>query len=186
MDQFSAASPHASEVLRQIYGFHADGHSISSLHGEARRSEARGTQCDRFDLSAAPLRIGTVRLRVRDLQAVEDFYRRIVGLTVLERTARHAVLGTGGRALLTLHAKADLRQPAPSEAGLHHFAFLMPSAADVACWMVHAIKFRTHFSAASDHRVSEGVYLQDPKATASRSAPTSRAASGVPRARGWR
>ena len=51
----------------------------------------------------------------------------------------------------------------PREAGLYHTAFLMPTRADLARWILHAAKARVTFTGASDHDVSEAIYLDDPE-----------------------
>jgi catechol 2,3-dioxygenase len=51
----------------------------------------------------------------------------------------------------------------PTEAGLYHTAFLMPSRAGLARWLVHTAMAQYPFSGFADHRVSEAVYLDDPE-----------------------
>ena len=48
-----------------------------------------------FDMNAAPMRIGTVRLKVRDLDAVSAFYQEVLGLARIETTDTRVVLGAG-------------------------------------------------------------------------------------------
>ena len=50
----------------------------------------------------------------------------------------------------------------PSEAGLYPPAFLMPTRADLARWIVHASKSRITATGASDHGATKSVYGQDP------------------------
>lgn len=110
-----------------------------------------------------PMRIGMVTLRVRALDRVTDFYRDAIGMTVIERSATHALLGSGGVALLALEAQPDARIAATSAAGLFHTAFLMPSREDLALWLVHVARNRVPLSGFADHLVSESVYLNDPE-----------------------
>jgi hypothetical protein len=85
--------------------------------------------------SLAPLRIGTVGIRVRDLDRVTAYYRDMLDLTVQEHTRQVAILGVGGIALLELLHKPDALPDDPREAGLYHTAFLMPTRADLARWI---------------------------------------------------
>jgi catechol 2,3-dioxygenase len=114
-------------------------------------------------LAAAPHRIGTVSLVVRDLDAVSRFYEDAIGLKVLERFSGAARLGTGSIVLLELVHDPAARRRAPREAGLFHTAFLLPSRADLGAWIAFASERRITVHGASDHVVSEAVYLSDPE-----------------------
>ena len=114
-------------------------------------------------LTAAPHRIGTVTLVVHDLEGVIAFYRDAIGLAVLSASAEEAALGTAGRPLLRLRADRSARIRSPREAGLFHTAFLMPSRADLGSWLAHAAESRLPLQGASDHDVSEAIYLADPE-----------------------
>ena len=113
--------------------------------------------------SRAAVHIGAVGMRVRDLDRVTAYYRDMLGLTVQEHTRQVATLGIGGVALLELIQKPDALPDDPREAGLYHTAFLMPTRADLARWILHAAKNRVPFTGASDHDVSEAIYLDDPE-----------------------
>lgn len=110
-----------------------------------------------------PLRIGATALAVRDLDLVTNYYRGLLGLTELERTADTVRLGAGGVPFLTLEHRPDFKPDDPRSAGLYHNAFLMPTRLDLARWIVHIIKHRIPVSGASDHDVSEAIYLDDPE-----------------------
>lgn len=112
----------------------------------------------------APLHIGAVGLVVRDLDRLADFYQNLLGLTVLERTDRIARLGTaGGVTLIELEHRPTARPDDPSTAGLYHTAFLMPTRADHARWILHIARNQVPITGASDHGVSEAFYLDDPE-----------------------
>jgi catechol 2,3-dioxygenase len=113
--------------------------------------------------SRAPVHIGAVGMMVRDLDRLTAYYRDMLGLTVQEHTRQGAVLGVGGVALLELIHRPDALPDDPREAGLYHTAFLMPTRADLARWILHAGKNRVSISGASDHDVSEAIYLDDPE-----------------------
>lgn len=118
---------------------------------------------DFFDMNAAPLRVGKVRLRVRDLDAVSAFYQAVLGLIVMAKTDRRAVLGTGEVPLLVLEADPALAPGDRRQAGLFHTAFLMPTRADLARWVGHIAQAGVQLQGASDHIVSEAFYLSDPE-----------------------
>ncbi|ORE95587.1 transcriptional regulator [Stappia sp. 22II-S9-Z10] len=116
-----------------------------------------------FDMNAAPLRIGSVSLKVRDLNMVADYYRTVLGLRTLESGGTRVTLGT--RTTPLLHLEAD-PQAAPldrRQAGLFHTAFLMPMRADLGRWFARALAQKLEFQGASDHIVSEAIYLSDPE-----------------------
>lgn len=121
------------------------------------------TTIDAFDLATAPMRIGAVRLKVRDLAQVSEFYQEILGLRRIEESAERAILGTSATPLLELGADPSLTPRDPRAAGLFHTAFLMPSRADLARWFAYAADGRVRLQGASDHLVSEAIYLSDPE-----------------------
>ena len=118
---------------------------------------------DYFDMRAAPMRIGTVRLKVRDLETVSSFYRRILGLAPIAEGKHSVTLGTRETSLLELEGDTTLKPRDPREAGLFHTAFLMPSRADLARWLAHVTEANVPLQGASDHIVSEAIYLADPE-----------------------
>jgi catechol 2,3-dioxygenase len=116
-----------------------------------------------FDMRAAPMRIGKVRLHVRDLDAVASFYKSVLGLSQLGSTGGRITLGNDKSPLLELVGEPALAPHDRRQAGLFHTAFLMPSRADLARWLSHAVATRVPLQGASDHIVSEAIYLADPE-----------------------
>lgn len=110
-----------------------------------------------------PLHVRDVTLRVRDMAAMTQYYQTLLGLVVLASTTEHTRLGIDGVTLLTLQNRPDAEFGSPTEAGLYHTAFLMPSRADLATWLVHAAILEVPLSGFADHSVSEAVYLDDPE-----------------------
>lgn len=110
---------------------------------------------------AARTRMGAVHLEVSDLDRSCEYYERAIGLAVIERDGPQATLGAGGEALLVLVADATGRAM-PHATGLFHFALLLPERKDLAEWLAHARRERISLEGASDHFVSEAVYLRDP------------------------
>jgi catechol 2,3-dioxygenase len=82
---------------------------------------------------------------------------------VLERGKDSATLGAGGVPLVRLEHRPDARPDDPRTAGLYHTAFLMPTRADLARWILHAAHNKVPLTGASDHAVSEAFYLDDPE-----------------------
>jgi len=113
--------------------------------------------------SRAPVHIGAVGMTVRDLDRLTAYYRDLLGLTVQEHTGQSALLGAGGVTLLELIRGPDALPDDQREAGLYHNAFLMPTRADLARWILHVAKNRVPIVGASDHDVSEAIYLDDPE-----------------------
>ena len=129
----------------------------------ARAEGAAGSVAGPTFANRTPMRIGMVTLRVLDPDLVAAFYRDAIGLTVMQRTATGASLGSGGVALLELERHEQARPESPRAAGLYHTALLMPTRKDLARWMVHAAAKRIPLTGFADHRVSESVYLDDPE-----------------------
>lgn len=109
------------------------------------------------------LSLGRVRLQVSDLARSLGFYTEVLGLRIISEDAASAVLGAeDGTPLVELHAVPGTRPVSARERlGLFHFAILLPNREALG-------RFITHLSAigaragASDHLVSEALYLGDP------------------------
>jgi catechol 2,3-dioxygenase len=110
-----------------------------------------------------PAFVEQVHLVVNDLAQVSEFYQRVIGLSVLEKSASGDVLGVAGKPLLTLTTRQDAVRSPRSAAGLFHTAFLVPTRQDLAHWLAHAAANDVRLEGASDHLVSEALYLSDPE-----------------------
>jgi catechol 2,3-dioxygenase len=108
------------------------------------------------------LRIASVRLAVSDLPASVEFYSRAMGLGVLENDGRRAILGAGGQPSLELTALDRPGPVPPRSTGLFHVAWLHPTRASLADTVRRIGRTRWPFTGASDHGVSEALYLDDP------------------------
>jgi catechol 2,3-dioxygenase len=113
--------------------------------------------------SRTPLHIGAVALNVRDLDRVAGYYRDLLALSELGRNGGTVRLGVGDVMLVQLDHRPDAKADDPREAGLYHTAFLMPTRADLARWVKHIAGARVPVTGASDHGVSEAIYLDDPE-----------------------
>jgi len=107
--------------------------------------------------------IGRVTLTVRDLAGVRDFYERVVGLRVLDASEGRALLGAGDRALVELVEDRVAPPRPPRTTGLFHLAILVPDRAELARALQRLIDARWPLQGASDHLVSEALYLADPE-----------------------
>jgi catechol 2,3-dioxygenase len=109
-------------------------------------------------------RMGTVRLTVRDLTRSRAFYESVLGLRTLERPAGGLALyaAADGEPLLELHGDASARALDPQATGLFHFALLFPTRRDLAVALARVAAARWPLTGASDHLVSEALYLRDP------------------------
>jgi catechol 2,3-dioxygenase len=105
--------------------------------------------------------MGPVHLTVSDLERSLDYYRRVVGLDVLEQGSGRAALGADSTELLGLVEQPGA-QPSDGYTGLFHFALLVPDRPSLARWMAHAVRDRVPLTGLSDHYVSEAIYLRDP------------------------
>lgn len=115
-----------------------------------------------FDLETAPLDVSHVTLTVKDLDRVARFYQDIIGLRILSDDGACVTLGTN-TAFLTLCQTADARLADPRDPGLFHTAFLFPDRQHLSSWLAHAIGAGVTPIGASDHNVSEAIYLDDPE-----------------------
>jgi catechol 2,3-dioxygenase len=113
--------------------------------------------------SGAPLRIGRVALTVRDFETMSRFYQQVIGLTSIERVAGFERLGVGETILLELRHDPAAPLADRRAAGLFHLALLLPSRADLGQWLRQAAEKRIGLQGASDHGVSEAIYLDDPE-----------------------
>ncbi|MCR4266267.1 VOC family protein [Nitratireductor sp. ZSWI3] len=110
-----------------------------------------------------PVSVASVGLKARDAGNLARFYGQVLGLAETERGAGRISLGAGGRTLLEIEEDASAMPDDPREAGLFHTAFLLPERADLARWALFARDSGLRLEGASDHLVSEAIYLSDPE-----------------------
>lgn len=109
--------------------------------------------------------LGVVALTVANLAGSLDFYREVMGFNLLnlDEASGHATLGAGATPVLVLQEQAGAPAPPANATGLYHFAVLVPTRADLARWLLHLVESGYPLGGASDHLVSEALYLSDPE-----------------------
>jgi catechol 2,3-dioxygenase len=106
--------------------------------------------------------MGAVSLTVSDLAQSRDFYERAIGLTATERDDGSVALTAGGVPLVSLYGDSSAAPLNRRATGLYHQAILVPSRRDLAQALVRLARASWPLDGASDHLVSEAVYLSDP------------------------
>lgn len=114
----------------------------------------------------ADVRIGHVHLKVSDLERAITFYRDVLGFSVTQRMGTSAAfLSAGGYhhhiGLNTWESKNG-QTPPRGTTGLYHVAILYPTRRELALALKRLLRFGVVLDGASDHGVSEALYLQDP------------------------
>jgi catechol 2,3-dioxygenase len=112
------------------------------------------------------VRIGHVHLKVSDLDRALSFYHGVLGLEITQKMGKQAAfLSAGGYhhhiGLNTWESRGGSEPPAGST-GLYHLAILYPTRAALADALRRLIKAGVPLDGASDHGVSEALYLRDP------------------------
>jgi catechol 2,3-dioxygenase len=110
------------------------------------------------------LRLGPVRLQVSHLERSQQWYQQILGLTEHARTSYAVHLGVAGAPeplVILEHRPGTVAVRPGSRLGLYHFAILLPDRPSLGRFIQHLAHVGER-AGASDHLVSEALYLQDP------------------------
>jgi catechol 2,3-dioxygenase len=114
----------------------------------------------------AGTRIGHVHLKVADLDRALGFYCGVLGFELKQRFGRSAAFLAAGdyhhHIGLNTWESAGGSPPPPGCTGLFHLALLYPSRAALAGALRHLMRAGVPLEGASDHGVSEALYLRDP------------------------
>jgi catechol 2,3-dioxygenase len=112
------------------------------------------------------VRIGHVHLRVADLDRALAFYEGVLGFAVTQRFGNQAAfLAAGGyHHHIGLNTWESLggSPPAPGSTGLYHLALLYPTRRELGIALRRLLDHNVRLDGASDHGVSEALYLHDP------------------------
>src|SRR5688572_17980356 len=115
---------------------------------------------------AAGTRIGHVHLKVADIGRALNFYCGVLGFELVQKMGNQAAfISAGGyhhHIGLNTWESAGGEPPAPGTTGLYHLAILYPTRADLADALKRLIAHGIPLDGASDHGVSEALYLRDP------------------------
>ena len=112
------------------------------------------------------MRIGHVHLKVADLDRALGFYSGVLGFELMQRYGHQAAFVSAGGyhhhiGLNTWESRGG-SPPAPGTTGLYHVAILYPTRAALADALRRLIAANIPLDGASDHGVSEALYLRDP------------------------
>lgn len=124
---------------------------------------ASGIQPSGYHLPNAT-RLGRIHLQVADLERSLAYYGEVLGFRVLNRTTEQATLAAHGNEipLIALHEhRGAAPVPHRGRLGLYHYAILLPDRASLGRFIIHLSATGIR-AGASDHLVSEALYLQDP------------------------
>ena len=114
----------------------------------------------------ARVRIGHVHLKVADLDRALRFYCDVLGFELTGRMGSGAAFVSAGgyHHHIGLNTWESLggQPPAPGTTGLYHVAILYPTRADLADGLRRVMRAGIQLDGASDHGVSEALYLRDP------------------------
>jgi catechol 2,3-dioxygenase len=105
--------------------------------------------------------MGCVDLTVSDLERSIRFYEDTLGMRLLARDGATASVGAGETELLRLRGDAAAPRRPPRTSGLFHFAVLVPGRVELARALARLAERRHPLTGASDHLVSEALYLND-------------------------
>jgi catechol 2,3-dioxygenase len=112
------------------------------------------------------VRIGHVHLKVSDLDRALKFYHEVLGFEITQRMGRQAAfLSAGGyhhHIGLNTWESAGGPPPPANATGLYHVAILYPTRAELANALRRVVAAGIQLDGASDHGVSEAIYLRDP------------------------
>ncbi len=112
------------------------------------------------------VRIGHVHLKVADLQRALDFYHGVLGLRVTQRYGSNAAFMAAGdyhhHIAVNTWESLGGSPPPPGATGLFHTAILYPTRAALAGALRRVLAAGIELDGASDHGVSEALYLRDP------------------------
>jgi catechol 2,3-dioxygenase len=115
---------------------------------------------------APETRVGHVHLKVADLERAIGFYSGVLGFEVTVRYGTQAAfLSAGGyhhHIGLNTWDSLGAPPPPPGHTGLYHTAFLFPDRKALAAALKRVVEAGYSLTGASDHGVSEALYLDDP------------------------
>ncbi|CAM3770768.1 VOC family protein [Mesobacillus zeae] len=107
--------------------------------------------------------VESIFLQVQDLNRSVSFYTNILGFKVLKTSNDGVSLSADGKTeMIILQYNEGVREREARKTGLYHFALLLPERRHLGAFLAHMIKAGFPLQGASDHLVSEAIYIADP------------------------
>lgn len=107
--------------------------------------------------------VTSVTIRVLDLKKSINFYTNTLGMKLINQNETQADLGANSKDVLLSIIQLENGSPKESRtAGLYHVAYLLPTRKDLGLILKHFIELKTPLQGASNHGISEAIYLADP------------------------
>ncbi len=108
--------------------------------------------------------MGTVTLKVADLDNMIKYYTHALPLEVIAQEGDSAIIGRGNNPLVILEHAPELKHAPRGAAGLFHTAILFESQTALAAAVYSVAKYAPNtFTGSSDHLVSKAFYFNDPE-----------------------
>ena len=108
--------------------------------------------------------MGTVTLKVADLDNMIKYYTQALPLQVLAQEGSSAIIGRGSRPLVILEHAPELKHASRQAAGLFHTAILFETETALAAAVYSVAQYAPNtFTGSSDHLVSKAFYFNDPE-----------------------
>ncbi|WP_078547704.1 VOC family protein [Litchfieldia alkalitelluris] len=105
-----------------------------------------------------------VAIKVENIEKSLKFYQEMIGFQVLEQSSHQVILTVknSNTPILTIEQPETVVPKEQRRTGLYHFAILLPDRVSLAMVLRHLLENRYPLQGASDHLVSEALYLADP------------------------
>ncbi len=100
-----------------------------------------------------------IELNVSDLNTMATFYSTIIGLKILIYEKNRVIMGVTNHPLITLYKSKSTQK----NQGLYHFAILLQNKQELANVLFHLLSFHYPLTGASNHLISQAIYLNDPE-----------------------
>ena len=111
----------------------------------------------------ADTQLGSITLRAADVERLRAFYEETIGLRATDGGDGGVALGVDGTPLVEFAHDPDAPPRPHRSTGLFHLALLVPERADLARALRRVVGSGWRLTGASDHLVSEALYLADPE-----------------------
>ena len=109
------------------------------------------------------MHVTNVTLRVKDIGKMLTFYLDILKMTLISQKDNTYFLGTSSKNVLVILIEEKEAVRGAKAVGLYHFALLLPTRHDLGVFFNYLLATNFDLGGASDHDVSEALYLQDPE-----------------------